>query len=133
MADTQGDRKNRPNPDDPAGLSDLAQVWDAMPAATMGDQPEPQVRDVSAPRAGRPPVQPYEQPGDPLGTESRPPLSQVRYTMRRWPESPPLTGEHVRIGEPVPVGRGDQEPTELAPQRPMRREPPDSWDAPLFR
>lgn len=107
---------------------------EAMPGTLPSDLPQP-YDPVRGPypsnRDGQ--RQPEYWPDDPLGTETRHPEQQLAYTLRDWPESPPLDGRHGVIGQPTAAGRGDMEETDLHPERPMRRTIPGSWDEPLFR
>lgn len=122
----------QPVPADPAAVSDTDDVFPAVEATSPGDQPAGVRRNV-VPRPGRP-VAAQEPPiRPPVGRETRPPQPQGVWDERRWPQSPPLDGDHVTVGEPMPVGRGDMELARVFPTRPIHREPPDAWDAPLMR
>lgn len=110
-------------------------IGQSRPSTSGSADPEPELTHVVGPRRAHPDTERSGAPprGRIDGVETRPPVMQQTYTLRPWPQQPPMSGLHGVVGDPQPVGRGDMDPTKIEPKRPIRRHEPGSWDEPLFR
>lgn len=132
----RGVRPDRPDePEDPAavgqaGLEPPRRV-DQRTTLPSQREHEPGRRDLTVPRPGGQGRQPQRLEPEPLGTETRPPKHEITLSTRPdaiWQIEPNMSGAHVVVGGPVPVGRSDRREVSFNPTRPTDRVIPDSWD-----